>query len=521
MYYLQFHRNELPLFEYKLRSRKIRLGRSDSCDIALPGEMISRIHCQLEFRNGKWLLSDDSRHGTFVEGKRITKQVIEEDTQFSLGEYQISLKSFGEKRSETTEIFSVRNHEFLQGKAEKLVTESAYLVQELGKGKIKEYLLRRAQYTIGGKGSDIEISKRNHLKNHAMIYVSRGRVMVSPKEGPVFLAGQRIGSITPVYSGETISLGDVSLRVETKRQNEKGVASRFGNMITKSKVMQEKFGQMRLFAAHDFPILITGESGTGKELVASALHSASVREAGPFVPINCGAIPDNLVESELFGHVKGGFSGAISDKDGAFQQANGGTLFLDELGDLPLSAQVKLLRVLEGGDVRRVGSSTVEFPNVRIIAATNQNLVEKIKKGEFREDLFFRLQVLSIQLPPLRERLEDIDLLIEVILRSLNPACQISSKAISILKAYYWPGNIRELRNVLCRAYVLSQGQIDVPHIELYGLGEERSKETPKKEILDLVQLYTKHKGNRSAMARELGIPRTTLIYRLQQAGLD
>ena len=278
---------------------------------------------------------------------------------------------------------------------------------------------------------------------------------------------------------------------------------------------------MRLFAAHDFPILITGESGTGKELVASALHSASVREAGPFVPINCGAIPDNLVESELFGHVKGGFSGAISDKDGAFQQANGGTLFLDELGDLPLSAQVKLLRVLEGGDVRRVGSSTVEFPNVRIIAATNQNLVEKIKKGEFREDLFFRLQVLSIQLPPLRERLEDIDLLIEVILRSLNPACQISSKAISILKAYYWPGNIRELRNVLCRAYVLSQGQIDVPHIELYGLGEERSKETPKKEILDLVQLYTKHKGNRSAMARELGIPRTTLIYRLQQAGLD
>ena len=195
MYYLQFHRNELPLFEYKLRSRKIRLGRSDSCDIALPGEMISRIHCQLEFRNGKWLLSDDSRHGTFVEGKRITKQVIEEDTQFSLGEYQISLKSFGEKRSETTEIFSVRNHEFLQGKAEKLVTESAYLVQELGKGKIKEYLLRRAQYTIGGKGSDIEISKRNHLKNHAMIYVSRGRVMVSPKEGPVFWQVNVLGAL--------------------------------------------------------------------------------------------------------------------------------------------------------------------------------------------------------------------------------------------------------------------------------------------------------------------------------------
>jgi DNA-binding NtrC family response regulator len=228
-----------------------------------------------------------------------------------------------------------------------------------------------------------------------------------------------------------------------------------------------------------------------------------------------------LVESELFGHVKGSFSGAIANKKGAFQQADGGTLFLDELGDLPLSAQVKLLRALEGGDVRRVGSTEVEYPNVRIIAATNQNLHEQIEKGAFREDLLFRLQVLSIQLPPLRERVDDIALLIEVLCQSLNPSCQVSPKVLPLLKAYAWPGNIRELRNVLSRAYVMGQGNISVEHIELYGAGLVK-KISEEKDLVnqELVLLFSKHKGNRSAMSRELGIPRTTLIYRLQQAGL-
>ena len=524
MFYLQFQQNDKLLFDYKLRARKIRIGRSDSCDIALPGDMISRLHCQLEHRNSGWIISDHSRHGTFIDGKRIDVYPLQDGDSFEMGEYQVSLRQFGENTSETTEVYSPRAHEFLQRKENALVTEAACLVLLEKEEIVKEFALRRTQYTNGGKGSDIEISKHNHLKNHAIIFVSRGRVMVAPKAGPVFLNGQRISNITPVYSGETMNLGEVALRVDAVRQKEQGIAGRFGLMETKSPTMKEKFGQLKLFAAHDFPILITGESGTGKELVATALHSASPREGGPFVPINCGAIPQNLIESELFGHVKGSFSGAIADKDGAFQQANGGTLFLDELGDLPLSAQVKLLRVLEGGDVRRVGSSKVEFPNVRIIAATNQKLMDKIEDGSFREDLFFRLQVLSIQLPPLRERLEDIALLTQSILQNLNSSCQISSDALAVLKAYSWPGNIRELRNVLCRAYVLSQGKIELEHIELHGLGSEsmaqKMREKEKKQTFDLVQIYTKHNGNRSAMARELGIPRTTLIYRLQQAGL-
>lgn len=484
--------------------------------------MISRVHCQLENRGGEWILSDLSRHGTFVNRKKIVKQTLVDGALFELGGYQIYLKRFSDNISETTEVVSSLSHEFIRGGSRKLVRETASIVQLLEHGETKEFLLRRAQYTIGGKGSDIEISRYQHLKNHAILYISRGRVMVSPKTGPVFLNGQRITSLTPVYAGEIIALGETKLRIEKIRKDEEGTAERFGSMESRSAVMQEKFGRLKLFAAHDFPVLITGESGTGKELTAQALHTSSSRDSGPFVPINCGAIPHNLIESELFGHVKGSFSGAVADKDGAFQQAAGGTLFLDELGDLSLAAQVKLLRVLEGGDVRRVGSTTVEFPDVRVIAATNQNLYQKIEKGEFREDLLFRLQVLSIQLPPLRERLEDINIITENILRSLNPSCQISADALAILKAYSWPGNIRELRNVLCRAYVLSQGQIEAKHIELYGTNSELAsrQKTEKTEKQDLVLLYTKHNGNRSAMARELGIPRTTLLYRLQQLGL-
>lgn len=522
MFYLQFQQNKSVLFDYKLRSRRIRIGRSDTCDIALPGEAISRLHCQLEQRSGQWILSDHSTYGTFIEGKRLKKQVLVEGDTFSLGEYVISLRVLEDKLSETTEVFSARSYEFVRGGANNPIAEVACLIQTMKDGTQKEFVLRKTQYTIGGKGSAIEISDGDHRKDQAIIYVSQGRVMVAPKAGPVFFNGQRITQITPVYMGEMITLGGVSLQVDRKNNSIQGLSKRFASMVAESKIMQEKFGQMKLFAAHDFPVLITGESGTGKELTARAIHSASIREAGPFVTINCGAIPNNLVESELFGHVKGSFSGAIADKKGAFQQADGGTLFLDELGDLPLAAQVKLLRALEGGDVRRVGSTEVEFPNVRIIAATNQNLHEQIEKGAFREDLLFRLQVLSIRLPPLRERVDDIELLIEDLCQALNPSCQVSPDVLPLLKAYAWPGNIRELRNVLSRAYVMGQGVISIEHIELYGTGIEK-KLSEKKDLdnQELVLLFAKHKGNRSAMSRELGIPRTTLIYRLQQAGLS
>ena len=239
--------------------------------------------------------------------------------------------------------------------------------------------------------------------------------------------------------------------------------------------------------------------------------------------MNCGAIPENLLESELFGHEKGAFSGANRRRDGAFHQADGGTLFLDELGDLSLAAQVKLLRVLENGEVRRVGSSVAEYPNVRIIAATNKSLTQLVKEGLFREDLLFRLEVLSMVLPSLRERKEDIVPLARQLCRELHRECRISPEAESLLVSHDWPGNVRELRNVLTRGFVLGGLVIKAPDIELYAASAGGTPtflvgEPDEKKYLQ--NLLEKHSGNRSAIAREIGVPRTTLLYKLKRLGL-
>jgi transcriptional regulator with PAS, ATPase and Fis domain len=288
------------------------------------------------------------------------------------------------------------------------------------------------------------------------------------------------------------------------------------------KSMREVFGALRRFAAHDFHVLITGESGTGKELAARAVHDSSHRSRGAFVAVNCAALSESLIESELFGHVKGAFTGANTDHSGAFQQAKHGTLFLDELGELSLSAQSKLLRALESGEVRRVGSSKVEFPDVRIIAATNADLNRKVQQGLFRADLLYRLGVLSIRLPPLRARIEDLPMLCRRIAKSLNPKIQLHDCALQIMKSHRWPGNVRELRNVITRAYVLAgEMNIRAEHISLRNLigpqaSAHRHMDPMEFDKDNLKELLRRHRGNRSAVARELGIARTTLLYRLK-----
>ena len=237
----------------------------------------------------------------------------------------------------------------------------------------------------------------------------------------------------------------------------------FENIIGKSKKMQEIFNLIEKIAPTDATVLIYGESGTGKELVAKAIHYKSLRRKNKFVSINCGALPENLLESELFGHVKGSFTGAYSDKRGLFEVANKGTILLDEIGEMSPMTQVKLLRALQERKIRRVGGVDEIEIDVRIIAATNQNLKEKIKKGEFREDLFYRLNVISITIPPLRERKEDIPLLVEHFVEKYSKQFQKDKKEVSpevmkVFQDYHWPGNIRELENVIERAMALAQG---------------------------------------------------------------
>lgn len=239
-------------------------------------------------------------------------------------------------------------------------------------------------------------------------------------------------------------------------------------IIGSSKAITEVLDLVSKVAGNDVTVLITGESGTGKEMVATAINSESSRKTKPYLKMNCAAIPSELLESQLFGHERGAFTGAISRQEGCFERANGGSLFLDEIGDMSMMTQTKLLRVLQEQEFERIGGSTTIKVDVRIMAATNKNLLEEIKKGRFREDLYYRLNVVEIHIPPLRERIEDIPEIVNFFLEEFKekynkPELTVSSNAMSVMTTYSWPGNVRELRNVIERATVLSRTNVIEP----------------------------------------------------------
>ncbi|CAG1065339.1 Regulatory protein AtoC [uncultured bacterium] len=300
----------------------------------------------------------------------------------------------------------------------------------------------------------------------------------------------------------------------------------FRSIIGISRPMEEVFRVIDRVADTDATVLITGESGTGKELVARAIHGQSSRRTAPFVAINCAAIPRDLLESELFGHVKGAFTNALMDKRGLFEEADGGTCFLDEIGDMPISLQVKLLRVLQTSEIRRIGGTTSTFVNVRFVAATNKHLPSMVKSKEFREDLFYRLHVITINLPPLRDHLDDIPLLAEhffrkAVAKSKKDVRCISQEAMDVLASYNWPGNIRQLENTIERAIALTSNKAllvsDIPSEVLKKADSPAGPEFPtlakvKLEYIDEVLRHTN--GNQKQAAEILGIDRKTL-YRL------
>ncbi|MDI6632380.1 MAG: sigma-54 dependent transcriptional regulator [Bacillota bacterium] len=311
-------------------------------------------------------------------------------------------------------------------------------------------------------------------------------------------------------------------------------------LIGRSAAMHEVYKQIGKFADTDYTILIVGETGTGKELVAGAVHRNSKRRDGPFVRINCAAIPENLLESELFGYEKGAFTGASSRKLGKFELAHGGTLFLDEISEIPLAMQAKLLRVLQEKEFDRVGGIKPIKVDTRIIAATNRDLGEMVCEGSFRADLYYRLNVITIRMPPLRERKEDIGLLathfIQQAAAKLNKPVQgISDEARELLEAYDWPGNVRELRNVCERAVVLTRSLLIVPEdlpatlqsgFEGEVTAEKWTGQTLYEILSDversvILRALKKHNFNRTKTAQELGINRRTLYEKIKEHGLE
>lgn len=318
----------------------------------------------------------------------------------------------------------------------------------------------------------------------------------------------------------------------------------FQNIVAKSQQMLRIFQVIEKIADYKTTVLITGESGTGKELVAKAIHYNSVRARGPFIAVNCGGIPENLLESEFFGHVKGAFTDAIRAKKGLFEEADGGAIFLDEIGDLPLSLQVKILRVLQEEEIRPVGDTRTIKIDVRVIAATAKNLFEEVRKGNFREDLFYRINVLPLTLPPLRQRKEDIPILVDHFIekynRQLDTAIEgVSHEAMRCLIDYAWPGNVRELENVIERAMVLTNKKIlqpedlppniasgvamdangpYVPDLDENSLSIKKASKALEKTLI--TRALSRTGGNKTQASQILEISLPALLYKMKDYGI-
>ena len=314
----------------------------------------------------------------------------------------------------------------------------------------------------------------------------------------------------------------------------------FSGIISQSAVMEEVLNTAGRVAQSKATILIRGESGTGKELIAKAIHFASDRKDKPFITVNVASLSENLLESELFGHEKGSFTGAINQRVGRFQQADGGTIFIDEVGDIPLPVQVKLLRTVQFGEVQKIGSNDTEKVNVRILAATHRNLEEMISAGNFREDLFYRLNVITIKLPTLRQRKEDIPLLIDHFIKSFSKelgkeVSGISKEALDLLLKYNYPGNIRELENIIQRAVVLTRENIitknDLPILasakgnerllDPYNLDDEYELKVKTFEKVIIEEALSRANNNKSAAARIMGITERHLRSRLERISIN
>lgn len=339
---------------------------------------------------------------------------------------------------------------------------------------------------------------------------------------------------------KAVEMERMAREVAALRKELAGDSSRAQVMVGRAPAMQELYKQIGRVAASNATVLILGESGTGKELVATAIHHNSARKDGPFVKINCAALPENLLESELFGHEKGAFTGAVSRKLGKFEVAHGGTILLDEVSEISPAVQAKLLRVLQEREFERVGGTKSIQVDVRLLAATNKNLEELVREGLFREDLYFRLNVVTIHVPPLRERKEDIPLLVEHYLKTLEqPSGKeikgFSPEAMRLLMSYDWPGNVRELKNVCERVMVMATGPVIMPEDLPYNLRPEGremeaegrwSNKTLKEIVADvertvILRALKEHGGNRTRAAEALGINRRSLYAKLKEYGLD
>ena len=378
--------------------------------------------------------------------------------------------------------------------------------------------------------ADIPIDDPHVSRRHARIARTARGVVVEDLDSRngTFVHGVAVKEalLTP---GVVITVGKTPIRFDVRDGRDAANAT-FGGAVGAAPAMGEVFALLEKLAPTDLGVTLIGETGTGKDVLARAVHGASRRREAPFVVFDCGAVAPNLIESELFGHEKGAFTGAVSEHPGAFERAHGGTLFLDEIGELPLDLQPRLLRALEGGTIKRLGAVSERRVDVRVIAATNRDLEGEVEAGRFRRDLYFRLSGAVVEIPPLRERLEDVEILARAILDEVAGPLGISPATVAALCAHDWPGNVRELKNVLARAAALADSRMLEPrHLMLF---RPRARE-PEVDELPLAgrtletleraavrQTLEREGGNRTRAAKALGIAPSTLYEKLKKYGI-
>jgi len=537
---LVFFRRGEEVLRFALDKQRVVLGRGERSDVVIPDPEVSRQHVALVYDGKRCQLEDLSGNGTVVAGKAMKQGELLDGADIALGQWRAVFRERSSTESEGPTGVG-RRTDVAPKDAQTQDTQPAQLRIKQGD---TEFLheLTGDTFTIGKDPSNtIVVQDRFISSRHLKVTRKEGlfHVVDLNSTNGTFLGTTRLFEVE-VPLNTMLRVGETELILEPVAQGRQDAPSH--GIIGNDPSVRNLVELIERVAPSSASVAILGESGTGKELVAKALHTCSHRADKPFIPVNCAAISKELIESELFGHEKGAFTGAHSSRRGAFEEAHGGTLFLDEMGELPVDLQAKLLRALENGEIKRVGASRPAHVDVRVVAATNRDLLSAVREGKFREDLYYRLCVIPLLLPPLRNRAGDLALLADHFVRLYSPRGQtvkLTPAAVEKLQKHAWPGNIRELRNVVHRALLLRKGpKIDASDISfdqeysrgpplnttitiglLDGLSLEQMLQLVERQIIEAALRRYQH--NRERVAKELGLARSTLFKRLKDWGIS
>ncbi|MBL8912957.1 MAG: sigma 54-interacting transcriptional regulator [Archangium sp.] len=538
---LVFFRRGEEVLRLSMADERVVLGRGDRCDVVIPDPEVSRQQVALHLEGSKCLVQDLSGKGTTVAGAKVTEGELKDGADIALGQWRAIFRKTSGSDSEATEL-GPRTELIERAEASDSVKLPAQVRLKAGSTE-STHKLQGESFTAGkDAGNDLVLNHRFVSGRHLKVTRQHNRFVVSDQRSTngTWIGGIRIFEAeVPFFTALRVGEGELVIEPALSTTGkDKGPPSGTFGMVGTDPAVRSLIELIERVAPSTAAVAVFGESGTGKELVARAIHTQSPRASGPFIPVNCAAISKELIESELFGHEKGAFTGAANARKGAFEEADGGTIFLDEIGELPLDLQAKLLRALESGEIKRVGAARPTMVDVRVVAATNRDLLAMSRENKYREDLYYRLCVVPLNLPPLRARPGDLKLLADHFLKMYTPRGQrvlLTPAAMKTLEEHAWPGNIRELRNVIHRALLLRKGaHIDASDLSfdsrnvpadriggavefIPGMSLQEQLDRAERQIIESAM---KRWPTREQVAKELNIARSTLFKRLKEWGM-